>query len=243
MLPCASSHLMRKRDAGGPSDHLPYAPVRGARRVAVARVRWSGFAPGRAANRNPRALPARAGEFPPWWRLPRRGRPRFAFQSAAAARRSDRLAAPPCSLQGTKHAAALAERDRSRRKPARPLLRMSERLYDRPTRSRRGRGARALRTSQQSAPSPCELHSQRSRQECRSCSEAGSPPSRCSLARRTTSRSGWWECCSSRRRQHCDHGQGGGVPVGQEHLPGAVDSRSSAGTQKFQGCWSLGIAC
>jgi GNAT superfamily N-acetyltransferase len=26
-----------------------------------------------------------------------------------------------------------------------------------------------------------------------------------------------------RRRQHCDHGQGGGVPVGHEHLPGAVD--------------------
>jgi hypothetical protein len=29
--------------------------------------------------------------------------------------------------------------------------------------------------------------------------------------------------------------KGGGVPVGQEHLRGAVDSRSSAGTQKFQG--------
>jgi hypothetical protein len=51
------------------------------------------------------------------------------------------------------------------------------------------------------------------------------------------------ESAAPRRRQHCDHGQGGGVPVGQEHLPGAVDSRSSAGTQKFQGCWSLGIAC
>ena len=43
------------------------------------------------------------------------------------------------------------------------------------------------------------------------------------------------ESAAVRRSSTATNEQGGGVTVAQEHLPGAVDSRSSAGTQKVQG--------
>ena len=82
---------------------------------------------------------------------------------------------------------------------------------------------RAQPSREQTPPFPCELHSRRSRQECRSCAEAGVAAEAGARSRVGRRAGAQVESAGPRRRQHRDHGQGGGVPMGYEHLPGAVD--------------------